>query len=55
MDAPHSIPAAEAPLIRAWDVRALWIDYTGQQAERFAFDGVLEPGQTTAGATWIGR
>jgi glyoxylase-like metal-dependent hydrolase (beta-lactamase superfamily II) len=39
------IPAAEAPLVRAWDERALWIDYAGQQAERFAVDGVLEPGQ----------
>jgi glyoxylase-like metal-dependent hydrolase (beta-lactamase superfamily II) len=40
------IPAAEAPMVRAWDERALWIDYTGQQAERFAVDGVLELGQT---------
>ncbi len=38
---PTLVPADEAPLIRAWDVRALWIDYTGQQAERFAVDGVL--------------
>jgi glyoxylase-like metal-dependent hydrolase (beta-lactamase superfamily II) len=43
---PTLVPADEAPLIRDWDVRALWIDYTGQQAERFAVDGVLEPGQT---------
>jgi glyoxylase-like metal-dependent hydrolase (beta-lactamase superfamily II) len=41
---PTLIPEAEAALIRDWDVRALWIDYTGQQAERFAFDGVLKPG-----------
>jgi glyoxylase-like metal-dependent hydrolase (beta-lactamase superfamily II) len=40
------IPATEAPLVRAWDERALWIDYTGQQAERFAVDDVLEPGHT---------
>jgi glyoxylase-like metal-dependent hydrolase (beta-lactamase superfamily II) len=43
---PTLIPADEAALIRDWDVRALWIDYTGQQAERFAFDGVLTPGET---------
>jgi len=39
------IPVAEAASVRAWDERALWIDYTGQQAERFAVDEVLEPGQ----------
>jgi len=38
------IPAAEAPFIESWDDRALWIEYTGQQAERFAFDGVIAPG-----------
>jgi glyoxylase-like metal-dependent hydrolase (beta-lactamase superfamily II) len=43
---PTLVPADEAPLIRAWDVRALWIDYAGQQAERFAVDGVLAPGET---------
>ena len=43
---PTLIPAEEAPRIRDWDVRALWIDYTGQQAERFAFDAVLKPGET---------
>jgi glyoxylase-like metal-dependent hydrolase (beta-lactamase superfamily II) len=43
---PTLIPEAEAPLIRDWDLRALWIDYTGQQAERFAFDGVLKAGET---------
>lgn len=37
------VPAGEAPLVRDWDVRALWIDYTGQQAERFAVDGELAP------------
>ena len=43
---PHLIPEDDAPSIRDWDLRALWIDYTGQQAERFAFDGVLTTGQT---------
>src|SRR5215470_15296675 len=38
------IPAAEAASVRAWDERALWIDYAGQRAERFAVDDVLEPG-----------
>ena len=56
MGAQRCVPADEAPLIRAWDVRALWIDYAGQQAERFTVDGVLAPGaDTTAGAIWIGR
>jgi len=40
------VPAKEAPFVEAWDDRALWIEYTGQQAERFGFDGTLGPGDT---------
>ncbi|MEI7970171.1 MAG: MBL fold metallo-hydrolase [Betaproteobacteria bacterium] len=39
-----AIPAGEADSVRAWDGRALWLDYAGQTAERFDFDTVLEPG-----------
>ncbi len=42
---PTLVPADEAPLVRDWDVRALWIDYTGQEVERFAVDGELSAGQ----------
>lgn len=38
------IPVGEADMIRSWDTRALWLDYAGQRAERFEFDGVLTPG-----------
>jgi len=41
---PIWIPAAEAPLVDAWDQRGLWLEYAGQQAERFAFDSVVRPG-----------
>ncbi|MFO1318042.1 MAG: MBL fold metallo-hydrolase [Burkholderiales bacterium] len=39
------IPAGEADAIRSWDTDALWLDYAGQQAERFTFDDVLTVGQ----------
>lgn len=39
-----AVPAGEAPLIAAWDQRALLLDYAGQRAERFAVDEVLQPG-----------
>src|SRR6478672_10056797 len=41
-----SVPAAEAPLIDAWDERALLYDYADQRAERFAVDEILVPGRT---------
>ena len=44
-----AVPAAEAPLIAAWDTRALLLDYAGQHAEPFAVDEVLHAGTT---ATW---
>ena len=45
---PIAVPAGEAPLIDAWDERALLLGYAGQQAERFTFDEVLQPGSTHA-------
>lgn len=45
---PIWIPEGEAPLIEAWDTRALWIDYAGQRAERFRFDAIVRPGDTLA-------
>jgi glyoxylase-like metal-dependent hydrolase (beta-lactamase superfamily II) len=48
------VPAGEAPLIAAWDTRALWLDYAGQEAERFRYDEVIEPGATVelGGMPW---
>lgn len=42
------VPEAEAPLIEAWDTRALWIDFAGQRAERFRFDATVRPGDELA-------
>jgi glyoxylase-like metal-dependent hydrolase (beta-lactamase superfamily II) len=41
---PVAVPADEAPLIRSWDTRALWLDYADQRAERFAVDEELVAG-----------
>jgi len=41
-----AVPAGEAPLIDAWDTRALLLDYAGQQVERFSVDERLVPGTT---------
>jgi glyoxylase-like metal-dependent hydrolase (beta-lactamase superfamily II) len=41
-----AIPAGEAPLIKAWDQRALLYDYADQRAERFDVDEILMPGRT---------
>ncbi|MDF3883657.1 MBL fold metallo-hydrolase [Cupriavidus basilensis] len=38
------IPAAEAGAVRAWDVDALSYGATGQQCDRFGFDGVVQDG-----------
>ena len=40
------IPAAEAEAVRAWDVDALSYRATGQQCDRFTFDGVVQDGDT---------
>ncbi|MCW5626737.1 MAG: MBL fold metallo-hydrolase [Burkholderiales bacterium] len=49
-----TVPIGEAPLIDRWDVRELWLDYAGQQAERFRYDAVVRPGDTLqlAGRPW---
>jgi glyoxylase-like metal-dependent hydrolase (beta-lactamase superfamily II) len=36
-----SIPAAEAPLIEAWDEHTLWLSYADQRCDRFAFDDTI--------------
>jgi glyoxylase-like metal-dependent hydrolase (beta-lactamase superfamily II) len=41
-----SVPEGEAPLIEAWDTRGLWLDYAGQNAQRFTFDDVIAAGRT---------
>jgi glyoxylase-like metal-dependent hydrolase (beta-lactamase superfamily II) len=43
---PIAVPAGEAPLIEAWDDRALLLAYADQRAERFAVDEILRPGAT---------
>ncbi|WP_422647659.1 Zn-dependent hydrolase, including glyoxylase [Cupriavidus sp. H18C1] len=40
------IPAAEARAVAQWDVDALTYRATGQQCDRFAFDALLEDGQS---------
>ena len=41
---PIALPEGEAPLIDAWDERALLLDYADQRAERFRYDELLRPG-----------
>ncbi len=41
-----AFPAPEAPLIRAWDQKGLWLDYADQSADRFVIDDELVPGTT---------
>jgi glyoxylase-like metal-dependent hydrolase (beta-lactamase superfamily II) len=41
-----SVPEGEAALIDAWDTRGLWLDYTGQDAQRFKLDDAIAAGQT---------
>lgn len=45
------VPEGEAARVRDWDTRALWLDYAGQRAQRFAYDASIEPG---AQMTWGG-
>lgn len=49
-----SVPVGEAPLFATWDTRALWLDYADQQAERFAHDDVIHPGEVVemGGLAW---
>lgn len=39
-----AIPEGEAAAVAAWDTRALWLDWAGQQAERFSSDTLIHPG-----------
>ncbi len=39
-----SVPVGEAPAIAAWDDAALMLSCTGQNAERFAYDDTIAPG-----------
>jgi glyoxylase-like metal-dependent hydrolase (beta-lactamase superfamily II) len=41
-----ALPEGEAPLIERWDTKALWLDYAGQHADRFAVDEILRAGST---------
>lgn len=43
---PIAIPEGEAPLVAAWDQRALFLDWADQAAEPFPVDRVLRPGTT---------
>jgi len=40
-----SVPRDEAPLIQAWDDRALWLSYADQRCDRFSFDTIIAPGE----------
>ncbi|HEX7643706.1 MAG TPA: MBL fold metallo-hydrolase [Burkholderiaceae bacterium] len=48
------IPVSEADKVRDWDMDALSFNATGQQCERFGFDGTLAPGDELAlgGLRW---
>jgi glyoxylase-like metal-dependent hydrolase (beta-lactamase superfamily II) len=43
---PVMLPQGEAPLIDAWDEKALLLGYCDQRAERFRYDEVVNPGET---------
>jgi glyoxylase-like metal-dependent hydrolase (beta-lactamase superfamily II) len=49
-----TVPEGEAGHIERWDTRALWLDWAGQQAERFTFDDTIGAGQafTAGGLEW---
>jgi glyoxylase-like metal-dependent hydrolase (beta-lactamase superfamily II) len=50
---PVAVPEGEAPSIRAWDTRALWLDYADQRGERFAVGEELAAGsQYQWGGLW---
>lgn len=42
---PIMLPEGEAPLIDAWDEKALLLGYCDQRAERFHYDEIIKPGQ----------
>ncbi len=43
---PITVPAGAAPMIEAWDERALVLSYADQECERFEFDATCAAGQT---------
>jgi glyoxylase-like metal-dependent hydrolase (beta-lactamase superfamily II) len=43
-DCRITVPIGEAQLIERWDTRGLWLDWAGQQADRFCFDDTLAAG-----------
>ena len=45
---PIALPEGEAPLVDAWDERALLLGYADQRAERFRYDELLRPGASYA-------
>jgi glyoxylase-like metal-dependent hydrolase (beta-lactamase superfamily II) len=45
-----TVPVGEAEHIRRWDTRAMWLDWAGQQAQRFDFDDTIAPGESFSGA-----
>ncbi|MEX0958737.1 MAG: MBL fold metallo-hydrolase [Burkholderiales bacterium] len=49
-----SIPVGEARAIKAWDERALWLNWADQRCERFEFDDLICPGDTLdwGGLVW---
>lgn len=47
------IPFGSAEAVRLWDTEALSYASTGQQCPRFAFDGVLRPGEKLQLGDWM--
>lgn len=43
---PIALPEGEAPLIDAWDEKALLLAYCDQRTERFRYDEIIKPGET---------
>jgi glyoxylase-like metal-dependent hydrolase (beta-lactamase superfamily II) len=43
---PIAVPAGEAPLVEAWDEKALLYGYCDQRAERFSVQQAIAPGTT---------
>uniref|UniRef100_UPI000A02511E MBL fold metallo-hydrolase n=1 Tax=Hydrogenophaga flava TaxID=65657 RepID=UPI000A02511E len=46
------IPSGSAEAVRLWDTEALTYASTGQECPRFAFDGVLRPGESLRLGDW---
>jgi glyoxylase-like metal-dependent hydrolase (beta-lactamase superfamily II) len=43
---PIAVPAGEAPMVEAWDHKALLYEYADQHVDRFAVDDVARAGET---------